>query len=112
MQVFAVASYITAEHDAWLQSQPALGGCKSWTVCFNSATNCTDNPSCFHSPCDGFSETVSIAHNSLGYTFGGYVRELLYFSVAVIFCARFRISFLHLFVGPRAHPCLAVHVAG
>jgi hypothetical protein len=73
--VFAVASYITAEHDTWLQSQPAIGS-EGWTVCYDSATDCTDQPSCFHTPCDGFSETVSIARNSLGYTFGGYVRRL------------------------------------
>ena len=79
--VFAVADYITAEHDAWLQSQPAIGS-EGWTVCYDSATDCTDQPSCFHTPCDQFSETVSIAHNSLGYTFGGYVRERLSFSVS------------------------------
>jgi hypothetical protein len=26
----------------------------------------------FHANCDAFDETVSIAENSLGYTFGGY----------------------------------------
>eukprot|EP01045_Picozoa_sp_COSAG04_P000491 COSAG04_NODE_11_length_42922_cov_38.819700_27_plen_698_part_00 len=89
-QVFAVASYITAEHDAWLQSQPAIGS-DGWTVCYNSATDCTNEPSCFHSPCDQYSETVAIARNEItdcgdssgnnagctlgAHIFGGYVRQ-------------------------------------
>ena len=50
-QVFAVASYITTVHDAWLQSQLAIGS-EGWTVCYNSANDCTGQSSCFHSPCD------------------------------------------------------------
>ena len=93
-QVFAVADYITAEHDAWLQSQPAIGS-EGWTVCYNSATDCTNAASCFHGPCDQFSETVSIARNditdcsgprsdgcTLGeHIFGGYVRKGLFSSL-------------------------------
>jgi hypothetical protein len=88
--VFAVADFITAEHDAWLQSQPAIGS-EGWTVCYDSATDCTNDPSCFHSPCDQFSESVAIARNHISdcgsdfnaandctageHVFGGYVRE-------------------------------------
>jgi hypothetical protein len=113
--VFAVASYITAEMDAWLQAQPAIGS-EGWTVCFNSATDDTASPSIFHSRCDQFSESVSSAHNSLGYTFGGYVRELLSFPISV-HCfqqnSRASISFWHFFGEPFgshavAHPCLAL----
>ena len=105
-RVFSSASYVTAEMDAWLQSQQAIGS-EGWTVCYNSATDCTDDAaSCFHGPCDGFVETVSIARNEItdcsgiGYVdddaasyddgctlgehiFGGYVCELLPSSILV-----------------------------
>jgi len=63
---------------------------KDWRLCYDSRTDCTACPSdefyyeteklgcscagktSFHSACDAHNETVVLAHNSLGFTFGGY----------------------------------------
>jgi hypothetical protein len=45
-----------------------------WKVCFSSFTNDATTPSAFHRLCDQYSTTLTVARNSLNYTFGGYVR--------------------------------------
>jgi hypothetical protein len=58
--------------DAFLQAQPEIAA-HSWVKCFDSDTDDASTPAVFHANCDAFDETVSIARNALGYTFGGYV---------------------------------------
>ena len=58
--------------DAFLQAQPEIAG-HAWVKCFDSDTDDASTPAAFHAQCDAFAETVSIARNSLGFTFGGYV---------------------------------------
>jgi hypothetical protein len=58
--------------DAFLQAQPEIGS-HAWVTCFDSAVDDASTPAVFHTLCDPFDETVTIADNSLGFTFGGYV---------------------------------------
>jgi hypothetical protein len=59
--------------DAFLQAQPEIGA-HSWVACFDSDVDDASTAASFHAACDEFTQTVSIARNSLGFTFGGYVR--------------------------------------
>jgi hypothetical protein len=66
---------MSAEDMTWLDSElPASGA--AWVKCFDSSIDDASSPATFHAHCDQYVETVSIARNSLGYTFGGYVRFL------------------------------------
>ena len=56
---------------AVLQAQLEIG-VHTWIKCFDSAVDDTSTAAAFHAACDQFSETVSIADSTLGYTFGGY----------------------------------------
>eukprot|EP01043_Picozoa_sp_COSAG02_P058674 COSAG02_NODE_7343_length_3054_cov_1034.035533_4_plen_69_part_00 len=47
---------------------------KQWSLCFSSFTDDATSPSTFHRLCDQYSTTLTVARNSLNYTFGGYVR--------------------------------------
>ena len=47
---------------------------KQWSLCFSSFTDDATTPSTFHRLCDQYSTTLTVARNSLNYTFGGYVR--------------------------------------
>ena len=47
-----------------------------WSLCYSSFTDNHDTPATFHTQCDQHNITVAFARNSLGYTFGGYVRGL------------------------------------
>ena len=58
--------------DAFLQSQPEIRA-RTWAVCFNSAYDDASDASTFHAQCDEHDVTVSIASNSLGFVFGGFV---------------------------------------
>ena len=57
--------------DGWMQAK--VKG-KQWSLCFSSFTDDATTPSTFHKQCDQYSTTLTVAHNSLNYTFGGYVR--------------------------------------
>ena len=66
----------------------------SWALCYDSSADCTACPSAtftathswesscscssgstsFHGGCDAHTQTVVIAHNSLGFTFGGFAQ--------------------------------------
>jgi hypothetical protein len=46
----------------------------SWRMCYSSFFNAT-SPILFHSRCDACSTTLTVASNSIGYVFGGYVRK-------------------------------------
>ena len=74
-QHFPGARLITAEWgdnlNAWM---PAKVKGKQWSLCFNSFTNDARTPSTFHELCDQHNTTLTVARNSLNYTFGGYVR--------------------------------------
>ena len=60
--------------DAFLQAQPEIAA-HSWVKCFDSDVDDASTPAVFHANCDPFDETVSIARNSLGFTFGGYAER-------------------------------------
>ena len=47
---------------------------KQWSLCFSSFTDDSTNAVTFHRQCDQYSTTLTVARNSLNYTFGGYVR--------------------------------------
>eukprot|EP01046_Picozoa_sp_COSAG06_P013987 COSAG06_NODE_855_length_11931_cov_20.218813_11_plen_188_part_00 len=47
---------------------------KQWSLCFSSFTDNATTPSTFHTQCDQHDTTLTVARNSLNYTFGGYVR--------------------------------------
>jgi hypothetical protein len=57
--------------DGWM---PAKAKGKRWSLCFSSFTDDATTPSTFHKQCDQYSPTLTVARNSLNYTFGGYVR--------------------------------------
>ena len=50
---------------------------QKWALCFSSFTDDATCPAVFHQQCDQYSTTVTVVRNSLGYTFGGYVRRFL-----------------------------------
>lgn len=56
--------------NGWTGAPPA----QVWSLCYSSVTDNHDNATTFHTQCDQHSRTVAFARNSLGYTFGGYVR--------------------------------------
>eukprot|EP01052_Picozoa_sp_SAG31_P005162 SAG31_NODE_223_length_19859_cov_14.949899_9_plen_1578_part_00 len=60
----------------FLQAQSEISG-RTWVKCFDSAMDDASTPAVFHIQCDPYDKTVSIAVNSLGHTFGGYVSILL-----------------------------------
>ena len=60
--------------DAFLQAQPEIGA-HTWVACFDSAVDDASTPAAFHANCDAFAETVTVARNELGYTFGGYAER-------------------------------------
>ena len=45
-----------------------------WQLCFSSFQDDVSSPSAFHRHCDMYNSTLVIVRNSLGFTFGGYVR--------------------------------------
>ena len=47
---------------------------QTWSLCYSSFTDDASTPAAFHAQCDQYSTTLTVASNSLGYTFGGYVR--------------------------------------
>ena len=77
---------------AWCARAESQGG--TWTLCYDSSTDCTACPSAtatatwgsvhcscpsgstntFHGGCDAYTQTVVIGHNSLGFTFGGFAQ--------------------------------------
>ena len=63
------------------------GAERKWALCFSSFTDDATSPAEFHAQCDQYNTTVTVARNSLGYTFGGYVRRFL--SVPSLFLLSF-----------------------
>ena len=47
---------------------------RQWALCFSSFVDDVSTPSTFHRQCDSFNTTLFVLNNTLGYTFGGYVR--------------------------------------
>ena len=45
-----------------------------WSLCYSTFTDNHETPAAFHRQCDGYNTTLTFAHNSLRFTFGGYVR--------------------------------------
>ena len=74
-QHFPGSRLITAEWgdnlNGWMP--PKVKG-KQWSLCFSSFTDDATTPSTFHKQCDQYDTTLTVARNSLNYTFGGYVR--------------------------------------
>ena len=60
--------------DAFLQAQSQISA-HAWVKCFDSTVDDSSTTDAFHAACDAFDETVTIARNSLGFTFGGYAEH-------------------------------------
>lgn len=45
-----------------------------WQLCFSSFQDDASSPTAFHKQCDMYNTTMVVVRNSLGFTFGGYVR--------------------------------------
>ena len=58
--------------DGWMPTTQVNG--KQWSLCFSSFDDDATTPSTFHRLCDRYNTTLTVARNSLNYTFGGYVR--------------------------------------
>eukprot|EP01046_Picozoa_sp_COSAG06_P016218 COSAG06_NODE_1066_length_10841_cov_14.808806_14_plen_500_part_00 len=67
-QILSPAQQVTVS--GWAPQGPT----QTWTLCFSSFTDDASTPSAFHSQCDEYNVTMVVARNSLGYTFGAYVR--------------------------------------
>jgi hypothetical protein len=50
---------------------------QEWALCFSSFTDDTRTPAVFHDQCDQYDATLTVVHNELGFTFGGFVRSAL-----------------------------------
>jgi hypothetical protein len=57
--------------DDWM---PPKAKGKRWAQCYSSFTDNATTPSTFHAQCDQYNTTLIMVINSLGFTFGGYVR--------------------------------------
>ena len=68
---------LTPTQQVTLSSWAPQGPTQQWTLCYSSFTDDASTPSIFHSQCDEYDVTMVVARNSLGYTFGGYVRSPL-----------------------------------
>ena len=89
---FRGSRLITAEWGDSLNGwMPAKVKGKQWSLCFSSFTDDATTPSTFHKQCDQYDTTLTVARNSLKYTFGGYVRLPLasFRSCCVVFLVRF-----------------------
>eukprot|EP01045_Picozoa_sp_COSAG04_P022689 COSAG04_NODE_2600_length_3870_cov_2.863431_2_plen_808_part_00 len=66
---------------SWGVGQPAcshgrqFGPNLVWERCFSSFEDDSSTPATFHQRCDPYDVTVSVARNSLGYTFGGFAEH-------------------------------------
>ena len=89
---FSGSRLITAEWgdnlNGWMKAK-AKG--KQWSLCFSSFTDDATTPSTFHKQCDQHDTTLTVARNSLNYTFGGYVRvpPASFRCCSVLFLVRF-----------------------
>jgi hypothetical protein len=54
--------------NVWTEQQPQ----QQWELCYSSFTNETATSKSFLGGCAQYSTTLVVAHNALGYTFGGY----------------------------------------
>ena len=63
--------------DDWM---PPKAKGKRWAQCYSSFTDNATTPSTFHAQCDQYNTTLIMVINSLGFTFGGYVRPPLFCS--------------------------------
>eukprot|EP01043_Picozoa_sp_COSAG02_P070182 COSAG02_NODE_12324_length_1562_cov_1.622693_1_plen_330_part_01 len=48
---------------------------RHWALCYSSFTDDATTPKTFHAQCDHYNTTLIMVINSLGFTFGGYVRQ-------------------------------------
>eukprot|EP01046_Picozoa_sp_COSAG06_P012222 COSAG06_NODE_711_length_12877_cov_16.318281_11_plen_230_part_00 len=64
--------------DDWM---PPKAKGKRWAQCFSSFTDDATNASTFHAQCDQYNTTLIMVINSLGFTFGAYVRPPLFFNL-------------------------------
>jgi hypothetical protein len=48
---------------------------RMWELCYTTSTM-AQTAAEFHKRCDGYKPTVTVARNSLNYTFGGFVRTI------------------------------------
>eukprot|EP01046_Picozoa_sp_COSAG06_P040516 COSAG06_NODE_4913_length_3867_cov_7.033439_2_plen_259_part_00 len=84
---FPGSQILSAAQQVSLSSWAPQGPTQQWTLCFSSFTDDASDASVFHSQCDEYDVTMVVARNSLGYTFGGYVRSPCITSFLFSFCA-------------------------
>jgi len=72
--LFNETQIVTQEWGALLNDWAKQPAGQKWALCYSSATmdKTTDE---FHKRCDQYKPTVTVAHNSLGRTFGGFADE-------------------------------------
>ena len=70
---FPESRIITPAQGAQLNSWANQTAGRRWELCYTSFTM-VKTVAEFHSRCDKYTPTVSVAHNSLNHTFGGFVR--------------------------------------
>jgi hypothetical protein len=70
---FAGSQLITAQWGRTMVRWAGLNGTR-YDLCYSSFTDDALSPAAFHEGCDPYSTTFVVARNSLGNTFGGYVR--------------------------------------
>ena len=80
---FPNSSILTDETDTLLKTwvttrinpktgEPLTDSDTLWKLCYSSTIHPKDDPSEWHTRCDGYNQTVIVGRNQLGYTFGGY----------------------------------------
>jgi hypothetical protein len=57
---------------------------QKWELCYSSFTHGKNSPLPFHLQCSKFATTLTVLHNSLNHTFGGFVRSR--FTLTSCFC--------------------------
>ena len=75
LEIFPDGQLMTPAQQAILQgflADRGLGSGVVWTMCYNSHVHPKDDPSEWHSRCDGHARTVVVGTNQHGFLYGGY----------------------------------------
>ena len=73
--VFSESQLLTPEWGGQLNIWAGMEG-QEWALCCSTFQGC-DTGAKFHAACDAHAPTLTVVHNSLDFTFGGFVRILL-----------------------------------
>ena len=75
---FPESCLISPAHGARLNGWANQTAGQRWQLCYTSFTM-SKTAAAFHASCDQYKPTVTVAHNSLNKTFGGFVRHSFLF---------------------------------